>query len=223
MRYGTHAARIVRNSYLWFLGGIGMTNLSNFLFLVVVLVLVPGPDYVIITKNTMVSGAGTGFRTLLGTLTALLCHTLFAVVGLSALIMKSALLFSVLKYIGAAYLIYLGLKSLVAKKGTAQEMKSRRGNPYMQGLLTNLLNPKVALFFLTFLPQFIQTDNQSWLPFAVLGLIYVAVTAFLYSLYVLLLKRVSAFMGKPEVQRGIDKLSGVVLVVFGIKLFLEKA
>ncbi len=202
-----------------------MINYYGFLFLVTMLILVPGPDYVIITKNTLASGAKSGFQTVLGTVSALLCHTIFAVVGLSALIVKSAFLFNGLKYIGAIYLIYLGVKSLFAKESLvlANGEASETRNAYKQGLVTNLFNPKVAVFFLTFLPQFIAKGNTSFLPFAELGLTYVVLTLVIYCVYVQFLAKIRRFMESPRVQKAINKISGVILIAFGMKLLTEKA
>lgn len=200
-----------------------MIDFNNFLFLAITLVIVPGPDYVIITKNTLTKGTLAGFQTLSGTAAALACHTIFAVVGLSALVMKSALLFTLLKYLGAAYLLYLGVKALVSKQSSdAQEQDAKQTNPFLQGFLTNLLNPKVAIFFLTFLPQFISVDNTSWVPFAVLGAIYIALTVAFFGLYVTFLKKIRSFMEKQRTQALINKFSGLILVVFGIKLIIEQ-
>ncbi|WP_439443230.1 LysE family translocator [Listeria aquatica] len=202
-----------------------MINYYGFLFLVIMLILVPGPDYIIITKNTIASGGRSGFQTVLGTVSALFCHTVFAVVGLSALIVKSALLFNGLKYIGAIYLIYLGIKSVFLKESLmrANDKASETRNAYKQGLVTNLFNPKVAVFFLTFLPQFIEEGNTSFLPFAELGLTYVVLTLVIYCVYVQFLAKIRRFMESPRVQKTINKISGVILIAFGIKLITEKA
>lgn len=197
-----------------------MVNYSTFLFLAAMLVIMPGPDYVMITKNTLIKGKLAGFFTLVGTLSALSCHTIFAVVGLSALLVKSAMLYGAVKYLGAFYLFYLGIKALFFTSETKNEQKDQ--SVYLQGLLTNLFNPKVAIFFLTFLPQFIAPDNKSWLPFALLGMTYILVTALIFSIYILFLEQVRGFMEKPQTKLLIDKVSGIVLVVFGLKLLLEK-
>lgn len=199
-----------------------MVNFSQFLLLVFLLVLVPGPDYVIITKNAVTAGKSAGIKTILGTSTALLLHTSFAVFGLSALIIKSAFLYTGLKYLGALYLIYLGIKSLFSKVEQKTSVETTQKNVFVQGLMTNVLNPKVAVFFLTFLPQFVQHNNQSWLPFAFLGLTYVAVTFMTYSVYVIFLTKLKKYLEKSTVQQAINKISGLILVIFGVRLFIEK-
>ena len=113
-------------------------------------------------ENTLVAGKVGGVKTVFGTCIALLIHTLAAVIGLSALIVKSALLFSIFKYVGALYLIYIGIKALLAvrnKEGVdtndiSLHNEDEHTSCFRQGFLTNLLNPKVAVFFLTFYRNF---------------------------------------------------------------------
>ncbi len=93
---------------------------------------------------------------------------------------------------------------------------------FKQGFLTNLMNPKVAVFFLTFLPQFVQSNEQTWLPFISLGLTYVVLTAIWFVLYILLLNAIRTFMMKPKTQLAVEGITGTVLVGFGIKLAMEK-
>ena len=122
------------------------------------LIILPGPDTAIVTKNTLSVGKSGGLKTALGICCALLIHTSAAVLGLSAIIVKSAVLFSVFKYVGAVYLIYLGVKtvwSLRKKEKVSVEMNTKKQfentSCFKQGFLTNILNPKIAVFFLTFL------------------------------------------------------------------------
>lgn len=200
-----------------------MTNYLNFLSLVVLLILVPGPDYILITKNTLGGKKTAGFQTILGTCSALMIHTFLATIGLSALLVKSAFLYSIVKYLGAIYLIYLGIKSLLIttpyKKNTSHNELT---NPYLQGLLTNLLNPKVAIFFLTFLPQFVVKSDANWFYFALLGTTYAVMTFILFALYVLFLDKIRGIMESDQMKKIINNVSGVVLLLFGLKLFFEK-
>ncbi|MGX6969507.1 LysE family translocator [Vagococcus bubulae] len=200
-----------------------MNNYVNFLFLTVVLVIIPGPDYILITKNTLEFGKLAGFKTIFGTCTALMCHTLFSIIGLSALLVKSAILFSIVKYIGAGYLIYLGMKSLLTKQdSTQQQEKATKTNFYSQGLVTNLFNPKIAVFFLTFLPQFVDASTGTWWHFGVLGITYISITFIIFGLYTLLLSRVRHFFEKNSTQTLINKSAGIILLFFGLKLMLSE-
>lgn len=196
----------------------------------VCLIILPGPDTAIVTKNTISGGKIGGLKTALGTCCALLIHTSAAILGLSAIIVKSALLFSVFKYVGAVYLIYLGVKalwSLKKKDETASvemniESQFKNTSCFKQGFLTNILNPKVAVFFLTFLPQFIVSGSNTFFPFLKMGITYTVLTAIWFLLYVYLINHISAFMKRPKTKNIIEGITGTILIGFGIKLALEK-
>ncbi|MGX6445748.1 LysE family translocator [Neobacillus sp. K501] len=208
-----------------------MENFYLFVLMCFFLIILPGPDTAIATKNTVTVGKAGGLKTALGTCCALLIHTSAAVLGLSAIIVKSALLFSILKYVGAVYLIYMGVKALWSLKkkeiAASAEINSKRQfvnkSCFKQGFLTNILNPKVAVFFLTFLPQFVDPGSNTFLPFLIMGITYTVLTAIWFLLYVYLINQISAFMKKPKTQNIIEAITGTVLIGFGIKLALEKA
>lgn len=205
-----------------------MENFYLFVITCIFLVILPGPDTGIMTKNTLTVGRQGGFKTMLGICCALSIHTLTAILGLSAIIAKSVLLFSIFKYIGAVYLIYLGIKSLWTlrnkeKAETTTENKYKNKSSFKQGFLTNLLNPKIAVFFLTFLPQFVNPESHTFMPFLILGITYIVLTVVWYLFYIYLLNQISAFMKKPKTQKVIEGITGTILIVFGIKLALEKA
>lgn len=208
-----------------------MENFPLFVLMCILLILLPGPDTAIATKNTVTVGRLGGLKTALGTCCALLIHTFAAVLGLSAIIVKSALLFTIFKYVGAVYLIYLGIKTLwsLKKKETTANVETNTKNTFKnrscfkQGFLTNLLNPKVAVFFLTFLPQFVHTGSDTFIPFLLMGITYTILTAVWFLLYIYLINQISVFMKKPKTQHMIEGITGTVLIGFGIKLALEKA
>jgi RhtB (resistance to homoserine/threonine) family protein len=206
-----------------------MENFYLFVLMCILLILLPGPDTAIATKNTLSVGRTGGFKTIIGTCCALLIHTLAAVVGLSAIIVKSALLFSFFKYAGAAYLVYLGAKTLWALRNKqvtpeiSAESKYEGKSCFKQGFLTNLLNPKVAVFFLTFLPQFVDSGSQTLIPFLIMGITYTFLTAIWFFIYIYLLNQIGAFMKRPKTQRVMEAATGTILIGFGIKLALEKA
>jgi RhtB (resistance to homoserine/threonine) family protein len=207
-----------------------MENFYLFVLMCILLIILPGPDTAIATKNTVIAGKIGGLKTALGTCCALLIHTSAAVLGLSTIIVKSALLFSVFKYVGAVYLIYLGIKTLwlLRKKEVAasveMDTKSKFTNKscFKQGFLTNILNPKVAVFFLTFLPQFVDAGSKTFIPFLLMGITYTVLTALWFILYVYLINQVSTIMKKPKAQNIIEGITGTILIGFGIKLALEK-
>ncbi|MCZ8517225.1 LysE family translocator [Paenibacillus filicis] len=205
-----------------------MGNFYLFVIMSILLIILPGPDTGLATQNTITHGKKGGIDTVLGISTGLIFHTLAAVFGLSAIIVKSALLFSIFKYVGAIYLIYLGVTSIRSlKKNTAStngnhQTRYKNKSPFGQGFLTNLLNPKVAVFFLTFLPQFLTSGSKPFLQFLVMGLTYTVLTIIWFLLYVYLIDYISTWMKKPSTQRAIQGISGFVLVAFGIKLALER-
>ena len=207
-----------------------MENYYLFVLISIFFIILPGPDIAIATKNTVTVGKSGGLKTVLGTCCALFIHTSAAILGLSAIIVKSALLFSVFKYVGAAYLIYVGIKTLwsLRKKEVAASVdmnaKSKFGNTscFKQGFLTNLLNPKVAILFLTFLPQFVNPGSNTFLSFFIMGITYTIMTAVWSSLYVYLINLISAFMEKPKTQSIVEGITGTILIGFGLKLFFEK-
>ena len=208
-----------------------MENFHLFVIMCIFLILLPGPDTAIATKNTVTVGKIGGLKTALGTCCALLIHTSAAVLGLSTIIVKSALLFSIFKYVGAVYLIYLGVKTLwsLKKKEEAATVevntKKQLENTscFKQGFITNILNPKVAVFFLTFLPQFVESGSNTFIPFLIMGITYTVLTAVWCLLYISLINQISAFMKKPKTQNIIEGITGTILIGFGIKLALEKA
>ena len=131
----------------------------------------------------------------------------------------------------AVYLLYLGVKALWSLKKkdetvasvemtTKKQLKST--SCFKQGFLTNLLNPKVAVFFLTFLPQFVEPGSHTFFPFLIMGITYIVMTAVWFLLYVSLFNRISAFMKRPKTKKMIEGITGTILIGFGIKLALEK-
>jgi RhtB (resistance to homoserine/threonine) family protein len=208
-----------------------MENFFLFVLMCVLLILLPGPDFAIVTKNTVTRGKFGGMKTALGTCCALLIHTTAAILGLSALIVKSAFLFSIFKYVGAIYLIYLGIKtfwSLRKKKDEVevefvQEGTLSNTSCFKQGFLTNILNPKVALFFLTFFPQFVNTSSDTFMPFLIMGITYTILTALWFIFYIYLIDHISAFIKNARTQKVIEGITGAILIGFGLRLALEKA
>jgi len=140
-----------------------MTNIVLFTTAAAVLVFTPGPNTLYIIARSIQQGRLAGALSSLGVQVGTIIHMIIAALGLSALIVSSDLVFNIVKYTGAAYLFYLGLQTLRAKNGldiaTAKEHKSI-GQTFRQGIIVNLLNPKTALFFFAFLPQFINPNHE---------------------------------------------------------------
>jgi threonine/homoserine/homoserine lactone efflux protein len=158
-----------------------------------------------------------------GIISGAFVHTAFAAFGLSAILMHSALAFNLIKWIGAAYLVYLGIKSIRSRENPAMESgampKEGLRKVYLQGLLTNVFNPKVALFYLAFLPQFVSADQTyGALPFLILGLTFITTG----TLWCMLLVVVSDFMTKwlrqSQFGKYLNKVTGIIFVGLGLKL-----
>lgn len=194
------------------------------------LIILPGPDTAVVTKNTLICRRIGGIKTSLGIICALLIHTLAAVLGLSAIIVKSAILFSIIKYAGAAYLIYLGAKILwsLMKKDEVPEIQTNtksemeNNSCFKQGFFTDILNPKVALFFLSFFPQFVEAGSDTFLPFLIMGITFTLLSAIWLFIYIYLINQIGALMKKPVAKNIIEGMTGTIIIGFGIKLALEK-
>jgi threonine/homoserine/homoserine lactone efflux protein len=152
-------------------------HLTAFLAAAVALAAIPGPGMLYVLARTLAHGRGAGLRSTMGTAAGGLGHVVAAAAGLSALLMTSAVAFSAVKYAGAAYLLWLGVRTLAGLREPAEETRGA-GPALRQGMLTELLNPKTALFFLTFLPQFVQPERGPVAPqLLALGCVSVALNS----------------------------------------------
>jgi RhtB (resistance to homoserine/threonine) family protein len=203
-----------------------VNDFFTFLVLSLFVVMSPGIDTALITKRTISDGRKDGYKMALGLSTGSLVHTFAAAFGISAILMQSAVAFEIVKYIGALYLIYLGLSSFISKKKVASD--ENENNPEMkksafkQGLFSNVLNPKVAMFFLTFLPQFVKIGENATQQLIMMGVIYTVLSITWFFVYVLLINYLRVWLMSPKVQRIMDKATALVLIGFGLKLALDK-
>lgn len=186
--------------------------------------LIPGPDVVYIVSNAMKGESKAGVKAALGLGVGYLFHTLAAVLGLSALILSSAVAFSIVKYLGAAYLLYLGIMSLrnfVRGNSTFSigTTNSKSKGVFKQGVIVSVLNPKVALFFLSFLPQFIDVNQGAAnYQLLVLGLIFSALATTCNVLYSII---GSWLFNNPKTSRftrAIEGVSGGLLIALAGKI-----
>jgi threonine/homoserine/homoserine lactone efflux protein len=184
-----------------------------------VLVALPGPDQALILRNGLVGGRSAGLRTMLGGATGLTLHAGAAALGVSALLATSATAYETLKVVGVAYLLYLGIRMLRSSgRPATSEHQGRRGRPYLQGFVSNALNPKVALFFLTFVPQFLP-DTGSTLPIALLlSGIFAVIYLLWFSCLVVVIGLAADALRRPRVKAWIERVSGTALVGFGVRL-----
>lgn len=191
-----------------------------------VLVMLPGPDQALITRNALVGGRRAGLLTALGGVLGTTVHATTAALGLSALLVASSTAFTTLKVVGVAYLVWLGIQMLRSgtrthdpDEGTAAGVAGRRA--LRQGLLSNALNPKVALFFVTFLPQFLASDSASPTAQALLlSAIFAAVYLAWFGLYVVLVDHLGRWLRRPLVRSRIEQVTGGVLLLGAGRLAL---
>ena len=200
----------------------GGANLGLFIGAALALLLVPGPAVLYIFARSVEQGRLAGFVSILGIHTATLVHVAGAALGLSAVLAQSALAFSLIKYAGAAYLIWLGLNKLFGRRAAddadiAVEPASHR-RLFRDGFVVNLLNPKTALFFLAFLPQFVEVDRgQVAMQIAFLGLLFTALGIVTDGCYALAAGTMGNWLkrsrGYLEVERYV---SGVLFIGLGL-------
>lgn len=202
-----------------------------FALIAMALTIAPGPDTFLVIANTSAGGFRRGFATVLGIVSGGAFYVLLVACGLIRVLVYSPTLFYAVKLAGAAYLLYLGWGALrgafrQAPAGAADAppppAKSIRAS-YLQGLLTNALNPKIAVFYLAFLPQFLNPGDPVVLKSALLigihyfeGLVWLSLLAFSVG-------RLGRFLARPRVKRTIDAVLGTTMMGFGLKLAVEQA
>lgn len=199
---------------------------SLLLFVVACLTLnmIPGPDVIYVVTNAMKGKVSDGWKAALGLGVGYLFHTLAACLGLSALILSSAYAFSIIKWLGAVYLFYLGIQAVVsALRGKSNlaivDNHSPQRDIFKQGLIVSILNPKVALFFLSFLPQFVNSgEASSSMQFLILGVIFTCLATGCNAIYATL---GTLLFSRPETQKYssvLEGFSGVLLIGLAAKV-----
>jgi threonine/homoserine/homoserine lactone efflux protein len=212
-----------------------------FTAVVALLTISPGADTLLVIRNVLSRGPRAGVLTTTGISAGVMIHASLSAVGLSLILVRSAALFQTVKYAGAAYLIYLGVRSILASRRSARpeapDMEpglaatvlpgretGRRQlfRPVMEGFLTNLLNPKVAVFYLAFLPQFIQPGDPVLVKSLLLASIHIGLGYIWLTLVSIFTGRLRLLLTRPAVRRGFEAITGGILVAFGIRLALER-
>ncbi|MGY6564465.1 MAG: LysE family translocator [Halomonadaceae bacterium] len=206
-------------------------DLIGFLVVVTVAYLVPGPDFLIITRFAA-RQRFLGLAAALGAQTGLCVHMLLAVFGLSAIAAHSAMAFSLIKVVGAAYLIFLGCRIFLSgfgrhrRLGTAcasHETNRSKRHAFQTGLLTNVLNPKAALFFVSVLPQFIDNTLPAGPQILLLGVIDIGIGILFWLGLVSLMNRFLPSLGRPHLQAWQNRATGLLLVLAGMLLLRTSA
>jgi RhtB (resistance to homoserine/threonine) family protein len=206
----------------------GITHFGFFVVAVFLLNVTPGPDTAYIVGRSVAQGRGAGLMSALGISAGCCVHSLACAFGLTALLAASATAFTVIKFVGALYLIYLGVRLIFARPGAAEAAGAARGagapkslrQLFLQGFWTNVLNPKVVLFFVSFFPQFVTTgSDHKALAFLTLGVVFVLMSMVWNSFVAWIAGSVTRrFSGKPGVKRWLDRGVGSAFVGLGIRL-----
>ncbi|MGW3315470.1 LysE family translocator [Streptomyces fungicidicus] len=188
-----------------------------------VLTMVPGPDMAVVTRRALASGWQDGLRTVGGISAGLLIWGALTVVGLAAVLAASATAYTVVKLAGAVYLCFLGVQALLQSRAGRSETPVAgapvpAGNPWRTGLVSKVLNPKVAVFYTGLLPTLAPSGLPPHLGMTLLVLVHTALTLGWLGGYVLVLAKARAFFGRPGVRRAMDRVTGVVLIGFGVKV-----
>jgi threonine/homoserine/homoserine lactone efflux protein len=207
-----------------------MFGISNYLLFVIAgitLNIIPGPDTLYILGNSIAKGRKAGILAVLGIITGCLVHVSAAALGLSVILARSAAAFEIVKYAGAMYLAFLGITVLLSKEPLLEATVAQEknlGRIYYQGFLTNLLNPKVALFFLSFLPQFVRADNAYGpLPFMILGITFMTTGTIWCLILALSASGMSELLrSNVNFNRLLNKGLGLLFLGIAADLFLEK-
>lgn len=207
----------------------GIINLEAFIVTALIVVTTPGIDTIMVLTRSISKGKKAGLYSALGVSLGLIFHTCAVTFGLSLIIAQSAVAFGIIKYLGAAYLMYIGLKSLLSK---SEQTKIKVSNIKITGMrkmflsafLSDILNPKIAIFFLAFLPQFIQpTEINNPVPYLLLGLIMFVITLIWCSFLALMGSKVAVLFNKnKKVESWLNKTSGIVFILLGLKVALTK-
>lgn len=209
-----------------------LLSLLTFTLAATLIVLLPGPDTLVVLRNLVRGGRSTAIRTVLGVLAGLLCWVVTAALGLSTVLRASSDAYLALRIAGAVYLVWLGIASLRSRgQGAPDQATPRRhaarrrgslvGHGFPAGLATDLLNPKVGVFFVTFLPGFVPAGYSiGWVSLA-LGGIFVLLTGLYFAVLIGAADQVRGWLATSHIRRRLDRATGLVLVGFGLKLAAE--
>jgi threonine/homoserine/homoserine lactone efflux protein len=201
--------------------------LIAFAAVALLLCLSPGPDNLFVLAQSALYGRAAGLRITLGLCTGLVVHTAAVALGVAALIKSFPLAFNALKYAGAAYLLYLAWRAFRAVPMSLSGDRARQPNGwqlYRRGIIMNVSNPKVSLFFLALLPQFVDPGRGAvWLQFVLLGVIFMLSTLLVFGLLALLAGSIGAWLGRAAVaQRVLHVLAGVVFLGLALRLLVTQ-
>jgi threonine/homoserine/homoserine lactone efflux protein len=196
-----------------------------FLAIAVLLIVMPGPDTAMVTKNALVGGRRAGLLAAVGVTAGLVVWTTAAALGIAAVLRASEVAFDALKFAGALYLAWVGIQML---RSRGLPLEGRPGRPesgvraLRQGLLSDLSNPKIAIFFTSLLPQFVQGAGPAFVPLLFLGILFALLTLAWLAAYAFAVGHASGYLRRPSVRKALDRVTGVVLIGFSLRLALER-
>ena len=206
---------------------VDLATLATYVVVVIGLMLIPGPAVLLVLARATTGGRRIGIATGLGIATGDLIHTLMATFGLSVILATSALAFSIVKYLGVGYLLYLGIRALLEKPASL-DMPAvaaiSEARAFRQAVLAEMLNPKTALFFLAFLPQFVHPENGAGIfQFAQLGIVFVVLSI----VYTMIIATVAGAFARwlarhPAIGRWQSKVIGVIYISLGLRLAMQQ-
>ncbi|MGO4118458.1 LysE family translocator [Rhizobium ruizarguesonis] len=206
---------------------VDLGTLATYVAVVLGLMLIPGPAVLLVLARATTGGRRIGVATGLGIATGDLVHTLMATFGLSVILATSALAFSIVKYLGVGYLFYLGIRAFL-EKSTSPDLPAAQAigaaRAFRQAVVTEMLNPKTALFFLAFLPQFVHPERGSGIAqFAELGFVFVVLSV----AYTVMIAAIAGSFGRwlvghPEIGRWQGKVIGAIYISLGLRLALQE-
>lgn len=207
-----------------------MPHLLAFLIPVTLLTITPGVDTLLVIRNSHRGGWRDGVVSSFGICCGLFIHALISAIGISLILLQSALAFSLLKFAGAGYLMWLGVVSLrsAARLQAALELRQSKAlsfqvrRSFAEGLLSNLLNPKTIVFYMAFLPQFIDPAGSALLQSMLLAALHFMLAMIYQTMLALLVERAERWLQLPQVRRCCDGLTGSIMLLFGLKLALDR-
>jgi len=202
-------------------------RLYAFIGVAALLTIIPGADMALVTRNVLAVGRRRAMLTIVGICAGCVIHATASALGLSAILATSATAFNIVKTLGAGYLIWIGIQSIresahaAAPTPTEQSRRATVG-PFLQGFLTNILNPKVAVFYLTFLPQFIAPGEPVLRRSLFLASVHIVMGFVWLTAYAWFIDRVGAVLTRPNVKKWLERVTGGLLVALGARLAWER-
>ena len=203
-----------------------LIEIMTFTFVAILLVVSPGPNGLLLAKKVPISGKNAGFANIAGFISAFYLHGALSILGISVILTSSAEAFFIVKVLGACYLIFIGIKALFSSfknqdfknVNNTKKKKSTIKMAYLEGFLTNALNPKVSMFYLAAFPQFIPTTGSSIFYAFLLITIHALLNTLWFSSMVILLSKIKTKNKDSFAQRSFRAFTGIVFVAFGVKL-----